>query len=90
MTRTAKKLEDVLDLVSALPPGDKRRVFDALSRQLETLAQSPERSSDRGTSLRQGSASLYGLLRDLGAGPSADDIDETRRDAWAAFPRDDL
>lgn len=34
--------------------------------------------------------SLYGLCADLGPAPSADDIDEVRRDMLAGFPRDDI
>jgi len=32
---------------------------------------------------------LIGLCADLGAAPSAEDIDEARREMWARFPRDD-
>ena len=32
---------------------------------------------------------LFGLCADLGPAPSADDIDEARREMWASFPRDD-
>ncbi len=34
--------------------------------------------------------SLLGLWADLGPAPSAEDIDEARREAWANFPRDDI
>jgi hypothetical protein len=32
---------------------------------------------------------LIGLCADLGPAPSAEEIDETRREMWARFPRDD-
>ena len=32
--------------------------------------------------------SLWGLCSDLGPAPSADQIDEARREAWAGFPRE--
>ena len=32
---------------------------------------------------------LVGLCADLGPAPSAEDIDEARREMWASFPRDD-
>lgn len=32
--------------------------------------------------------SLWGALKDLGPAPSAEDIDEARREAWANFPRE--
>jgi hypothetical protein len=33
---------------------------------------------------------LYGALADLGPAPSAEDIDEIRREMWANFPREDI
>ena len=33
---------------------------------------------------------LRGMLTDLGACPTADDIDKARREAWAGFPREDV
>ena len=33
---------------------------------------------------------LVGLCADLGPAPSAEEIDEARREIWAAFPRDDV
>ena len=32
--------------------------------------------------------SLWGVLQHLGPAPSAEDIDEARREAWANFPRE--
>jgi hypothetical protein len=32
----------------------------------------------------------YGALKDLGQAPSAEDIDEARREMWANFPREDI
>ena len=41
--------------------------------------------------LREGDESrpLLGLLKDLGPGPSAEEIHVARREAWRSFPRDD-
>jgi hypothetical protein len=33
---------------------------------------------------------IIGLCADLGPGPSAEEIDEDRREMWATFPRDDV
>ncbi len=33
---------------------------------------------------------LYGILKDFGPAPSAEEIDEARREAWANFPREDI
>ena len=35
-------------------------------------------------------ASLWGLLEKYGPAPSAEEIDEARREMWANFPRDDI
>lgn len=32
----------------------------------------------------------YGLCADLGPAPSAEDIDEIRREMWKNFPREDI
>lgn len=34
--------------------------------------------------------SLRGALKDLAPAPSAQDIDEVRREEWANFPREDI
>ena len=34
--------------------------------------------------------SLWGLLEKYGPAPSAEDIDEMRREVWANFPRNDF
>ena len=34
--------------------------------------------------------SILGLCADLGPAPSADDIDEARREMWSAFPRNSV
>jgi len=31
---------------------------------------------------------LLGVLKDFGSAPSAEEIDEARREAWANFPRE--
>jgi len=34
--------------------------------------------------------SAYGILADLGPAPSAEDIDEVRKEVWKNFPREDI
>jgi len=34
--------------------------------------------------------SLYGICADLGPAPSAEEIDESRREMWGNFPREDI
>jgi hypothetical protein len=36
------------------------------------------------------SRSFIGLCADLGPAPSAEEIDEARREMWAGLPRDDI
>ena len=36
------------------------------------------------------SSGFIGLCADLGGAPSAEDIDEARREMWPTFPRDDV
>ena len=36
------------------------------------------------------SRSFIGLCADLGPAPSAEEIDEARREMWTGFPRDDI
>jgi hypothetical protein len=36
------------------------------------------------------SRGFIGLCADLGPAPSAEEIDEARREMWAGFPRDDI
>ena len=42
------------------------------------------------TEAQQPAKSLYGVFAHLGAGPSAEDIDEARREMWGGFPREDI
>jgi hypothetical protein len=72
--------EQIRDLSKNLSPQDKLRLIDDLVHQL--LAEPPpEKKSFR---------SLWGALADLGPGPSAEDIDDMRPEAFANFPREDF
>ena len=67
-------LEEVLKLVEQLSPDDKRRLVERVApkieqRELETPLK-PRRSA-------------RGILADLGPAPSAEEIDEARREAWS-------
>ncbi len=74
-------LEDVATLAMRLTPQDKVRLIERLASDLEK-----DMASQRPAPRR----SLYGTLADLGAAPSADEIDEARREAWTGFPREDI
>ncbi len=74
-------VETIFSQALALAPRDKARLIErlaaALERELLVGGRAPLRS-------------LHGILKDLGPAPSAEEIDEARREAWANFPRDDI
>ena len=64
-----------------MSPLDKVRLVEQVMATLETdLAETDKRPKK----------SVYSLLSDLGPAPSAEDIDEARREMWGNFPRDDI
>jgi hypothetical protein len=73
--------EAVLSLVKQLSLSEKLRLIKWMVREIER-----ELVVARPTPRR----SLWGLCADLGVAPSAPDIDETRREEWANFPREDF
>ncbi len=76
---TTITLEDVLRVARQLTPEERRRLRD----QLTVLVDSESTPVSRRRSSR-------GTLAHLGRVPSAEDIDEARRDVWTDFPRDDI
>jgi hypothetical protein len=64
-----------------LSPKEKAELVMRLSELLQT--EIPESSKKQRKSLR-------GILSDLGPAPSAEDIDEVRREMWKNFPREDI
>lgn len=71
--------DEVLTIARQLSPGDKARLLEDISAALrrdlmQAASQTPKRS-------------LYGRFADLGPAPSAEDIDEARREMWGDFPR---
>lgn len=81
MADTVATLDEVVTLASQLSPEDKvlliERMASLLKRDFPRSTPRPKRS-------------LYGILADLGPAPSAEHIDEARREVWANFPRDDI
>lgn len=78
---TTVTLDTVIDQALQLSPVDRVRLIQRVATLLEhdlTVA--------RPGPLR----SFRGILADLGPAPSAEEIDEARREAWANFPRDDI
>jgi hypothetical protein len=69
-------VEKVLELIRQLSPRERLRVLARALPELEReLPATP-----------QPRKSLLGLCTDLGPAPSAEEIDEARREAWAGFP----
>jgi hypothetical protein len=64
-----------VDLPGGLPTGEVKVTIEVPAE--ENRPPAPRRS-------------LYGLCADLGPAPSAEDIDEVRREMWANFPREDI
>jgi hypothetical protein len=75
------RLEEVIALAKQLSPREKARLIEHLARSIENDLLSV-RLAPR--------TSLFGLCSDLGPVPSADEIDEARRQEWANFPREDI
>jgi len=74
-------LKEALDLVKQLSPLDKARLIERIVPDIER-----ELMTTRPTARK----SLWGLCADLGPAPSAEEIDEARREEWTDFPREDI
>jgi hypothetical protein len=74
-------LNQVRCLASSLSPEEKLELIGDLVQQLRGKFTPTEKKPF---------PSLWGALKDLGPAPSAEEIDEARREAWANFPREDI
>lgn len=81
MMESASTLEQVTEAAMRLPPLDKLRLIERLASALESDIVAAKPAPKR---------SLFGAMTDLGPAPSAEEIDEARREAWANFPREDV
>jgi hypothetical protein len=81
MAQTQANLDEVVQLAKGLSPADQLRLVERLLPGLETKVETVNKKPLR---------SSYGALRDLGPAPSAEDIDEVRREMWRNLPRDDI
>ncbi len=73
--------DQVRRLALQLPRAERARLASWLAATVDSGPNAPAPSPAR---------SLYGLWADLGAAPSAADIDEARRELWQDFPREDI
>ncbi len=78
---SAAILEQIRELAKSLSPAQQLMLIGELVDHLRY---------NLPPDLKRPSRSLHGALKDLGPAPSADDIDEARREAWANFPREDI
>ncbi|HJZ45901.1 MAG TPA: hypothetical protein VKE41_02005 [Roseiflexaceae bacterium] len=76
-------LDQVLDLARKLSPRDQARLVARLAPAIEYALEQPAASPTPRTPLR-------GRFANLGPAPSAEEIDEARREAWANFPHEDI
>ncbi len=73
--------EEILKLVEQLTPLEKVRLIERVAPDIER---------ELATGERKPSVSLLGTLKDLGPAPTTEEIDESRREMLANFPRDDI
>lgn len=74
-------LNEVFSLAKKLSSRDKLRLIEHIA---------PEIERDLTPVTPEPRKSLWGLWADLGPAPSAEEIDEARREAWDNFPREDI
>lgn len=74
-------LNEVFSLAKKLSLRDKLRLIEQIA---------PEIERDLTTGTPEPRRSLWGLWADLGPAPSAEEIDEARREVWGNFPREDI
>ena len=79
MAGSSATLDEVLTLARMLSAPERLRLIEELVAALEREWPGVESPPMR---------SLYGLWADLGPAPTADEIDQARREAWANFPRE--
>ena len=72
-------LRRILELTQDLSLLDKVRLIERMMPQIE---------DELASATKTPRVSLFGICKDLGPAPSAEAIDEARREAWANFPRE--
>lgn len=73
-------MDSVLEMLRKLPPQERLKV---IARAL------PEIEKDL-SDLHRPRKSLLGIFSDLGPAPSAEEIDQVRKEVWKDFPREDI
>lgn len=76
------QIEEIVALTENLSREEKFEIVERLLVDLKSLEPDATRPKPK--------RSLLGLCADLGPAPSAEDIDEVRREVWKNFPREDI
>ena len=77
----------VLGLAKQLTPLEKVQLIERIIPYLEASLEGTNAST---SVTKRPLRSVYGLCADLGEVPSAEDIDEVRREILESFPREDM
>jgi hypothetical protein len=80
-TMSDNVMEQIRELAKSLSPGQQLMLIGELVANVQYNLAPDEKRPYR---------PVRGALKDLGPSPSAEDIDEARREAWANFPREDI
>jgi hypothetical protein len=81
MNQTTTELEQAAALALNLSQLNKVRLVERFMATLEETFEEAE---------KQPRKSLLGVLSQYGPAPSAEEIDEARREMWGNFPREDI
>jgi hypothetical protein len=82
MSENSSKFEQTVTLALNLTPVEKVRLIEQVIATLEQDLQAANPKQPR--------RSLLGVLSQYGAAPSAEEIDQARREMWGNFPREDI
>jgi hypothetical protein len=80
MSSVAVTLDQVLAMARQLPPADQARLVARLAPVVERVLDQTEARA-----VPSSRPPTRGLLADLGPAPSAEEIDEVRREIWAGY-----
>ena len=81
MSEAKVSLKQVLELARQLSAVERPRLVELVIPDLEVTLAAASKKPLRAS---------YGVLAHLGPAPSAEEIDEARREMWGKFPRDDI
>ncbi|HRI67837.1 MAG TPA: hypothetical protein PK156_26550 [Polyangium sp.] len=74
-------LDELIERIRRLPPVKRRKLEDIVADLEAAPLMEPPAPAPR--------MPLKGMLQHLGSAPSAEEIDETRRELWNHFPREE-